>query len=74
LAEKGESDFGDMRNSHKMLLGKPEGKRPLEKPRYRWEYNTKMDLREMGLEGAAWIHLDHDRDRWRILSNGHEAS
>jgi hypothetical protein len=48
-------------------VGKPEGRRPLVRPRHRWEDNIKMDLREVGWEGADWIALAQDRDRWRAL-------
>jgi hypothetical protein len=46
-------------------VGKPEGKRPLGRPRRRWEDNIKMDLREVGCGGMDWIELAQDRDRWR---------
>jgi hypothetical protein len=49
--------------------GKPEGKRPLERPRRRWEDNIKMDLQEMGCGGMDWIELAQDRDRWQALVN-----
>jgi hypothetical protein len=49
------------------LLGKPEAKRPLGKPRLRWEDNIKMDLQEVGCGGVDWIELAQDRDRWRRL-------
>jgi hypothetical protein len=49
------------------LVGKPEGRRSLRRPRRRWEDNIKMDLREVGWEGADWIDLAQDRDRWRAL-------
>jgi hypothetical protein len=58
-----------MRNAYKILVGKPKGKRPLGRPRCRWEGNTKMDLREIWLEGVYWIHLDQDRDQWWALVN-----
>jgi hypothetical protein len=48
-------------------LGKPEGNRPLGRPRRRWEDNIKMDLREIGWGGMDWIHLDQDRDGWRAV-------
>jgi hypothetical protein len=48
---------------------KPEGRRPLGRPRHRWEDNIKMDLREVGWEGMDWINLAKDRDRWRTLVN-----
>ena len=50
-----------------MVLGKPEGKRPLGKPRRRWEDNTNMGLREVGCRGMDWIELAQDRDSWRHL-------
>jgi hypothetical protein len=50
-------------------VGKPEGKRPLERPRRRWENNTRMDLREIGWGGVDWIDLAQDRDQWRALLN-----
>ena len=53
---------------HKVLVGKPEGKRPLGKPRHGWENNIKMDLREVGGSGY-WMELAQDRDRWRALVN-----
>ena len=51
------------------LVGKSEGKRPLGKPRNRWEDNIKMDLQEVGCGGMDWIDLIQDRDRWRALVN-----
>ena len=51
----------------KVLVGKPEGKRPVGSPRRRWEDNIKMDLREIGCGGMDWIELAQDRDRWRAL-------
>jgi hypothetical protein len=50
-------------------VGKPEGKRPLGRPRRRWVDNIKMDLREIGLGGMDWITLAEDRDQWRALVN-----
>ena len=50
-----------------VLVGKPEGKRPLGRPRRRWEDNIKMDLQEMGYGGMDWIDLAQDRDRWWAL-------
>jgi len=46
------------------LVGSPEGKRPLERPRHRWEDNTDLDLREMGIDEANWIRLAQDRVQW----------
>jgi len=52
---------------YRVLVGKPEGKRPLRRPRRGWEDNIKMGLREVGCGGVDWIELDQDRDRWRAL-------
>jgi hypothetical protein len=54
---------------YRVLVGKPEGKRPLGRPRRRWEDRIKMDLREIGSGGVEWIHLAQDRDRWRAVVN-----
>jgi len=51
------------------LLGKPEGKRPLGRPRRRWEDSIKMDFQEVGCGGMDWIELAQDRDKWRALVN-----
>jgi hypothetical protein len=51
------------------LVGRPEGRRPLGRPRRRWEDNIKMDLREIGFGNVDWIHWDQDRDRWWALVN-----
>jgi hypothetical protein len=48
-------------------VGRPEGKRPLERPRRKWKDNIKMDLQEMGWRGMDWIDLAQDRDRWRAV-------
>jgi hypothetical protein len=55
------------RKLYKVLVGKPEGKRPLGRPRRRWEDGIRMDLRETGLGGVDWIRLAQDRDRWRAV-------
>jgi len=54
---------------YRVLVGKPEGKRPLGRPRRRWDDNIKMDLQEVGCGGNDWIELAQDRDRWRTLVN-----
>ena len=54
---------------YRVLVGKPEGKRPLGRPRFRWEDNIKMDLQEVGCGGIDWIELAQDRDRRRALVN-----
>jgi len=52
---------------YRVLVGTPEGKRPLGRPRRRWEDNIKVDLQEVGCGGMDWIELAQDRDRWRAL-------
>jgi hypothetical protein len=59
--------MGEKRNAYRILLGNPEGKRPLGRPKRRWVDNTKIDLREIGWEGGDWIDLAQDRDQWRAL-------
>jgi hypothetical protein len=61
--------MGEGRNVYRVFVGKPERKRPLGRPRRRWEDGIKMDLGETGWEGVEWIHLAQDRDRWRVLAN-----
>jgi len=61
--------MGEKRGVYKILMWKPEGKGPLGRPRRRWENNIKMDLKEGGCEGMAWIEVAEDRDRWRALVN-----
>jgi hypothetical protein len=58
---------GEVRGAYNILVRKPEGRRPLGRPRRKWEDNIKMDLREIGFEDVDWIRLAHDRDRWRAL-------
>ena len=53
------------RNAYRVLVGKPEGKRPLRRPRRRWKDNIKMDLREVGCDPGEWIDLAEDRDQWQ---------
>jgi transposase len=52
---------------YRVLLGRPEGKRPVGRPRRRWEDHIKMDLREIGIDGARWIQLAQDRVQWRAF-------
>jgi hypothetical protein len=59
--------MGERRGVYRVLVGKPEGKRQLGRPRRRWEDNIKMDLQEVGCGGMDWIELAPDRDRWRAL-------
>jgi hypothetical protein len=59
--------MGEERNVYRVLVGKPEGKRPLGRPRRRCEDGIRMDLREIGLGGVDWIRLSQDRDRWRAV-------
>jgi hypothetical protein len=57
--------MGEGRGVYRVLVGRPEGKRPLEKPRRMWEDNIKMDLREVRIDGTNWIRLAQDRVQWR---------
>ena len=59
--------MGERRGVYRVLVGKPEGRRPCERPRPRWEDNIKMDLQEVGCGGLDLIELAEDRDRWRAL-------
>jgi hypothetical protein len=61
--------MGEVRGAYNILVGKPEGRRPLGRPRRRWEDNIKMYLREIGFWDVDWIHWAQDRDRWRALVN-----
>jgi hypothetical protein len=56
--------IGEGRGVYRVLVGWPEGKRPLVRPRHRWEDNIKLDLREIGIDGVNWIRLARDRGRW----------
>jgi hypothetical protein len=59
--------MGEARKVYKAVVGKPEGRRPLGRPRRRWEDGVRMDLRETGLGGVDWIRLAQDRDQWRAV-------
>ena len=61
--------MGEGRGVHRVMVGKPEGKRPLRSLRRRWEDNIKVDLQEVGCGGMDWIDLAQDRDRWRAVVN-----
>jgi hypothetical protein len=61
--------MGEVRGAYNILIGRPEGRRPLRRPRRRWEDNIKMNLREIGFGDVDWIHWAQDRDRWRALVN-----
>ena len=61
--------MGEARGAYRILVGKPEGKRPLGRPRRRWVDNIRMDLQEMGCGHVDWIGLAQDRDGWRKLVN-----
>jgi hypothetical protein len=61
--------MGQGRGVYRVLVRKPEGKRPLWRPRHRWEDNIKMNLQEVGCGGMDWIELTQDRERWRALVN-----
>jgi hypothetical protein len=61
--------MGEVRGAYKILVGRPEVRRPLGRPRRRWDDNIKIDLREIGFGDMDWIHLAQDTDRWRALAN-----
>jgi len=61
--------MGESRGIYRVLVGKPEGKRPIVRPWRRWDDNIKMDLREVGCKGMDWIELSQERDSWRALVN-----
>jgi hypothetical protein len=59
--------MGEGKDVYRVLVGRSEGKRPLGRSRHRWEDNIKLDFRELGIDGANWIHLAQDRVQWQIL-------
>jgi transposase len=61
--------MGAKKNAYRTLVGKPEGKRPLGRPRRRWVNKIKMGLREKGFDGIDWIYLAQDRNKWKALLN-----
>jgi hypothetical protein len=61
--------MGEERNVYRVLMGKPEGKRPLGRPRHRWEDGIRMDIRESGWGSVDWIQMAQDRDLWQALVN-----
>jgi hypothetical protein len=61
--------MGEGRGVHRVLVGKPEGKRPLGRPRHRWEDNIKRDLQDVGGDCGDWMEQAQDRDRWWTLVN-----
>jgi hypothetical protein len=63
------STNGEKRNAYRLLVGKPEGKRPLERPRRRWVDNIRTDLGEVGWGDVDWIGLAKDKNRWRAVVN-----
>jgi hypothetical protein len=63
------STNGEKRNAYRLLVGKPEGKRPLERPRRRWVDNIRKDLGKVGWGDVDWIGLAKDRNRWRAVVN-----
>jgi hypothetical protein len=63
------AQMGEKRNVYRLLVGKPEGKKPLGRPRHRWIDNIKMEFLEIGLNVVDWIGLTQDRYKWRALVN-----
>jgi hypothetical protein len=61
--------MGEGRGIYRVLIGRPKGKRPLGRPRRRWEDNIKLDLREIRIDGVNWIQLAQDRVQWRAFVN-----
>jgi hypothetical protein len=67
--DRARSTNGDKRNAYRILVGMPEGKKPLGRPRRRWVNNIKKDLREIGWDGMDWTDLAQNRDQWMVLVN-----
>jgi hypothetical protein len=63
------AQMGEKRKAYRILVGKPEGKKPVGRPRCKWANNIKMDLREIGWGGMDWLDLAQDSDQWRALVN-----
>jgi hypothetical protein len=63
------SAYGEGSGKYRILVRKPEGKKPLGRPRRRWDDNIKADIQEVGCGGMDWINLAQDRDRWRAVVN-----
>jgi hypothetical protein len=61
--------MGEKWNAYRLLVGRPQGRRPLGRPRRRWLHNNRMDLVEVGWGDVDWVDLAQDRDRWRALVN-----
>jgi hypothetical protein len=61
--------MGEVSSAYNILVGRPEGRRPLGRPRHRWEDNIKMDLGDIGFGDVDWIQLAQDRDMWQALVN-----
>jgi hypothetical protein len=61
--------MGEGRGGYRILVGRPERKKPVGRPRHKWEDNIKIDLRDMGIDGANWIELAQDRVQWRAFVN-----
>jgi hypothetical protein len=61
--------MGEVKGAYNILVGRPEGRRPLGRPRRRWENNIKMDLMEIGFGDVDWVNLVRDRDTWRAVVN-----
>jgi hypothetical protein len=61
--------IGEIRNKCNILVGRPQGKRPLGRPTCKLEGNIRIDLKEIGWKGADWVHLSHDKDQWRAVVN-----